>query len=41
MTVENDITQRLDYMRCNFQEFLEFFARIADVVSKERHSTLV
>lgn len=41
MTVENDITSRLDYLRCNFQEFLEFFARIADVVYKERHSSLV
>jgi len=41
MTVENDISQRLDYLRCNFQEFLEFFARIADLVYKDRHSSLV
>ena len=41
MTVENDISQRLEYQRCNFQEFLEFFARIADVAYKERHSSLV
>ena len=41
MTIENDISQRHDYGRCSFAEFLEFFARIADQVYKERHSSLV
>ena len=41
MTIENDISARHDYWRCSFAEFLEFFARIADLVYKERHSSLV
>lgn len=40
MTVENDITHRSEYLKCTFQEFLEFFARIAEMVDKESSRSL-
>lgn len=35
MTIENDITQRDRYLYMTYVEFLEFFARISEIVFKD------